>query len=132
MGKGARKRTTEEDLTQYKSNLNYIEIPVLLRLNTKNKIGVEAGLGFGYLFSYSLENEYGVLPSNETPKFRPFELSYVVGLKYQFAPQFAVNLRYSYSIISIVDTPDVAYTYFRRSGEFNNLFSLGVYYNLGQ
>jgi hypothetical protein len=132
MGKGARKRTSEVDLTQYQSNLNYIEIPVLLRLNTKNKIGLEAGLGFGYLFSYSLENEYGVLPLSETPKFRSFELSYIVGIGYQFAPKFSVNLRYSYSVISIAKTPEVAYTYFRRSGLYNNLFSLGIYYSIGK
>lgn len=132
MGKGARKRTSEEDLTQYKSNFNYIEIPVLLRLNTKNKIGLEGGLGFGYLFSYSLENEYGVLPSSEIPKFRPFELSSIVGISYWFAPKFMVDFRYSYSIISIVDKPDIAYSYFRKMGEYHNLFSLGVYYTIGQ
>lgn len=132
MGKGARKRTTQFDLTQYRSNLNYIEIPVLLRFNTKNKIGVEGGLGFGYLFSYSEEDENGVLPSSVTTKFKPFELCSLIGLSYRFAPKFLVDLRYSYSILSIVNTPDVNYTYFRHSGVFNNLFSLGVYYNIGQ
>ena len=73
MGKGARKRTSGEDLTQYRSNLNYIEIPILLRFNTKSKIGVEGGLGFGYLFSYSVEDEYGELPSSAFPKFKQFE-----------------------------------------------------------
>jgi len=132
MGKGARKRTTAEDLSQYKSNLNYIEIPILLRFNTKSKIGVEGGLGFGYLFSYSVEDEYGELPSSAFPKFKQFELCSIIGINYQFAPKFLVDLRYSYSILSIVDRPEIDYTYFRRTGAYNNLFSLGVYYTLGQ
>ena len=132
MGKGARKRTSGEDLTQYRSNLNYIEIPILLRFNTKSKIGVEGGLGFGYLFSYSEEDENGTLPSEHTTKFKPFELSGLVGISYKFAPKFLVNLRYSYSISSIVDRPDPSYSYFLQTGAFNNLFSLGVYYTLGQ
>ncbi|HEY4786407.1 MAG TPA: porin family protein [Bacteroidales bacterium] len=132
MSKGARKLTTEQDPTQYKSNLNYIEIPVLLRYNTKQKIGIEAGLGFGYLFSYSEEDENGILPSRATTKFKPFELSSLIGMNYQFAKKFSVNLRYSYSILSIVNRPTVNYTYFRHSGVFNNLFSLGLYYTLGK
>jgi len=132
MGKGARKPTNSEDLTQYKSNFNYLEIPVLLRLNTQKKIGLEGGLGFGYLFSYSISDEYGVLPSSSIPKFKTFELSSIVGISYQFAPRFLVNMRYSYSILSIVEKPEIAYSYFRRSGEYNNLFSLGIYYTVGK
>lgn len=132
MGKGARKRTSSEDLSQYKSKLNYIEIPLLLRYTAKTKIGFEGGLGFGYLFSYSVEDEYGELSSSNIPKFKPFELSYILGITYQFAPKYTVDLRYSYSILSIVDKPPVDYTYFRNAGVFNNLFSLSVYYTMGQ
>ena len=132
MGKGAHKRTTVMDQTQYQSNLNYIEIPVLLRYNTKNKFGFEGGLGFGYLFAYSEENEYGVIPYDVSTHFKPFELCSLLGINYQFAQKFSVNLRYSYSIFSIVNTPSVNYSYFRRTGVYNNLFSLGLYYILGK
>ena len=133
MGKGARKKTTDFDPTLYKSNLNYIEIPLLLRYNTKSKIGLQGGLGFGYLFSYSEEDEYGVLPSSATTHFRSFELSSIIGVTYQFAPKFKVDLRYSYSILSLVPIPKVATPYFRMGrGVYNNLFSIGVYYTLGK
>jgi hypothetical protein len=132
MGKGASKRSTQLDPTIYKSKLNYIEIPVLLKVKTKSKVDLQGGLGFGYLFSYSEEDAYGVLPSDATVPFRPFELSSIIGGTYRFAPKFFVDLRYSYSILSIVKTPPVAYTYFRHSGVFNNLFSVGLYYTLGK
>lgn len=132
MSKGARKRTSSENLTQYKSKLNYIEIPIVLRYTTKSKIGLQGGLGFGYLFSYNVEDSYGTLPSSAIPKFKPFELSSIVGITYPFAPKFVVDLRYSYSLLSIVEVPKVDYNYFRRTGAFNNLFSLGIYYTLGQ
>lgn len=133
MSKGARKKSTEQDPTLYKSKLNYIEIPLLLKLKTKSKIDLQGGLGFGYLFSYSEEDEYGVLPSDATAHFRPFELSGIAGLTYQFAPKFALDLRYSYSILSIVPIPKVATAYFRMGrGVYNNLFSIGAYYTLGR
>lgn len=132
MSKGARKRTSSEDLSQYKSKLNYIEIPIVLRYTTKSKLGLQGGLGFGYLFSYSVEDSYGTLPSSAIPKFKPFELSSIVGITYPFAPKFVVDLRYSYSLLSIVEVPKIDYSYFRRTGAFNNLFSLGIYYTLGQ
>ena len=132
MGKGAHKRTTDLDPYQYQSNLHYIEIPILLRYNTNTKIGIEGGLGFGHLFSYSEENENGVLSEKEANHFKPFELCSLIGLSYQFASKFTINLLYSYSILSLVNTPSVTYTYFRHSGVFNNLFSAGLYYNLGK
>ena len=133
MGKGARKRTSTDNLTVYKSNLNYIEIPILLKLKTKNKIGVEGGFGFGYLFSYSEEDAYGVLPSKAATQFKPFELCTIVGLNYQLNSKYTVDLRYSYSLFSIVGRPEIANPYFRIGhGVYNNLFSLGILYTLGQ
>jgi hypothetical protein len=136
MGKGANKKTTEQSPSKYRSNLNYIEIPVLLRLNTKIKIGWEGGLGFGYLFAYSEEDEYGKLPSDQSSSFKPFELSSLIGATYQISQKFQINLRYSYSILSIVkkivDDPNNTYINYRSGrGVYNNLFSLGIYYNIG-
>jgi hypothetical protein len=135
MGKGANKPTTEQDLTRYTSNLHYIEIPVLVRLNTKIKLGWEAGLGFGYLFSFNEKDENGLLSSQNATQFKPFELSYILGASYQFAPKFLVNLRYSYSVLSIAkkvvdnNVPNMQYYRVGR-GVYNNLFSIGLYYTV--
>jgi hypothetical protein len=136
MGKGAHKKTTEQDLYQYKSILNYIEIPLILRLNTKIKLGWEAGLGFGYLFSYAEKDENGKLPDDGSTSFKPFELSSIIGALYKLSEKFQVNLRYSYSIFTIVDKnfslpTGVADNFRGGRGVYNNLFSLGVYYTIG-
>jgi len=132
MGKGANKQTTETDNTRYTSSLNYIELPLLIRLNTK-KFGWEAGLGFGYLFASSEKDEYGKLAQGTS--FKPFELSTIFGIAYKLSPKFLLNLRYSYSVLSIankvVDNNSPNLTYYRVGrGVYNNLFSLGVYYTI--
>lgn len=132
MGKGARQAPTDQDPNEYQSKLNYIEIPVLLRLNTKNKFGIEGGLGFGYLFSYSEEYNYMVVPSQYAVQVKPFELSGLIGLSYTFSKRFLVNLRYSYSLLSIVNTVDTYNPNFWPRGVYNNLFTAGIYYNLGK
>jgi hypothetical protein len=120
MGKGAKKKTTAIDLSQYKSSLNYIDIPVLLRLNTRIKIGWEMGLSFNYLFSSSEEDENGDLPPEGSMDFKPFELSYLIGVKYDLTTKWSAGLRYSYSLLSIVND----------SKAYNNLFSLGLFLKL--
>jgi hypothetical protein len=139
MSKGAQKGANDVSADQYlvyKSKLNYIEIPVLLRLNTVTKVGFEAGLGFGYLFSYSESDEYGSLPTEEATKFKSFELSGLLGLNYKINNQFSGNLRYSYSLLPITSGYSNPVTTFPvlkyiLKGAYNNLFSLGVYYEFG-
>jgi hypothetical protein len=131
MGKGASKKTTKSDLVQYKSQLHYVEMPLLLHYKASRKLGIEAGLGFGYLFSYAEKDEYGEIPIEDAAKFNAFELSSIIGLRYNIKPFLALNLRYSYSILPILNSPgDI--TYFFNRGAYNNLFSIGVMYELGQ
>ncbi len=131
MGKGANKKTTKTDLSQYKSQLHYIELPVLLHYKLSQKFGVEAGLGFGYLFSYAEKDEYGELPIQDAVDFKSFELSSIIGLRFYIKPFLSAHLRYSYSILPILDNPGEI-TYFFNRGAYNNLFSLGVMYELGK
>lgn len=130
ISKGANKKVTDQDLQQYTSYLNYIELPILFKLSTSNKIALEAGIGFGYLFSFSEKDEYGVLSSENAAYFKPFELSGLLGMNYAFTDYFSANIRFSYSILPIIDYGQTTASYFP-SGAFNNLFTIGVYYRLG-
>jgi hypothetical protein len=127
--KGANKKVTETDPRQYTSNLNYIELPVLLKLNTSKKITWEGGIGFGYLFSFSEKDENGPLPSDESARFKSFELSGQLGMKYIFTDHLSANIRFSYSILPVMDYGQTTAQYFR-SGAFNNLVNISVYYAL--
>ncbi len=130
ISKGANKKLTDQDIRQYTSYLNYIELPVLLKLSTSKKIDWEAGIGFGYLFSFSERDENGVLPSEESAHFKPLELSALLGMNYAFTDHLSANIRFSYSILPIVKYGQTTARYFP-SGAFNNLFNISVYYHLG-
>jgi hypothetical protein len=128
MQKGAVKKITDADPSYYASKLNYIEIPVLLHYHQSPKISWHAGPGFGYLFSYTVEDENGPL-SNQSIHFRNFELSGNLGMQYQLAKKLAISLTFSYSWISISDHPHDP-VHFRQPGLYNNLFSTLLSYNL--
>jgi hypothetical protein len=129
ISKGANKKVTELDPRQYTSNLNYIELPILLKLNTGKKIDWQAGIGFGYLFSFTEKDENGPLIYDESAHFKPFELSGLLGMNYAFTEHLSANIRFSYSILPVIDYGQTTARYFR-SGAFNNLFNISIYYNL--
>lgn len=128
MGKGASKLSSETDPIKYVNNLNYIELPVILRVNTRSKFGIEGGLGFAYLFSSSITDNFGTYPTN----FKTFELNMQIGGTYNITDKLKVDLRYSYSLTPILDPAGAAFNpYFLPRGAYNNLFTLGLYYTIG-
>jgi len=102
-----------------------------LRLNTSKKIGWEGGLAIGYLFSSSESDVNGTLPKNTSASFKPYEFSCLLGMNYSFTDHMSVNIRFSYSILPVMDYGQTTAYYFR-SGAFNNLFNIGLYYRLGK
>jgi hypothetical protein len=131
MGKGANKPSTEADPTLYTSHLNYIEVPVILRYQTKYKVFFEGGLGLGYLFSHYEEDATGELPADQSPHFKKYEFSFLLGLGYNLTQRLSARLRYSYSIVPIIDYPKATTTtYFNQGGAYNNVFSMGLFYDL--
>lgn len=128
MQKGANKKVTENDLSQYTSKLNYIEIPVLLRYHQNKKLSWQIGPGFGYLFNFSVEDENGPL-SNDAISFRDFELLGMAGFQYQVMEKLGVSVTYSYSLIPIADHPNDP-IHFRQPGLYNNLFTMLLSYKI--
>jgi len=128
MQKGAKKKITENDLSQYTSKLNYIEIPVLFRYHQTKKISWHGGPAFGYLFKYSVENENGSLNEDDI-SFRKFELSGLVGFQYQIIEKIGVSVSFSYSLMPIADSP-VNPNYYRPGGLYNNLVSIMLSYKI--
>ena len=127
MGKGA--QSSGDDgfgtLNELTISLNYIELPVIVRLNTVKGFSIEGGLGFGYLFSSSQTLSYSSGTSQFN--FKTFELSGILGFGYKINESFSVLARYSYSFTEIAPTiatnpNDLALG----SGLYNNIFSLGL------
>jgi len=129
MGKGAQSVNNGVDdgyVTQFTINLQYIEMPVILRYNTIKNFGFEGGLGFGYLFSSS-ETLSSALNTNQIT-FKPFELSGILGFNYHINQAYSVVARYSYSFTSIAHTFNNPNDILLGSGLYNNLFSIGLCY----
>ena len=130
MGKGAKSVATESNPVEYKSQLNYFEMPIILRYNTKKKIGLESGLGFGYLISSSETLSVGS-PTKQNP-FKHFELSFIAGMTYKINDQFTALARYSYSVLEIAPTFTDPNLIILTSGMYNNLFTIGITYEIGR
>ena len=126
-GKGAQSVSTADEgyQTEYTLNLNYVELPVLLRYNTIYNVGIDAGLGFGYLFNptQSISN----FTSNQT-SFNHFELSGIIGLEYKLNEKFSTIARFSYSLNPIAKTYTNTNDLFLASGLYNNMITVGICY----
>lgn len=127
--KGANKKVTETDPRMYTSQLNYIEFPLIFKYKSSEKIAWELGAAGGYLYSFSEKDENGPLNTTGSAKFKPFELSAILGFKYSFSKHLGVNIRFSYSILPIMDFGQTTAYYFK-SGAYNNLFNFNLYYTV--
>ena len=87
--------------TTYRIRQNYIEIPLMLDYEIKRKFFAETGLGFGYLFSYRLTDNFGDLPDSDFD-FRPFEMSFLFGAGYK-RDQWTFRLRNGKSVLPVAD-----------------------------
>ncbi|HTA60873.1 MAG TPA: porin family protein [Bacteroidia bacterium] len=118
------------------SRLNYLEIPLVLKLNYR-KFKAEIGGAAGYL----MQNPPNVQTNNPTyidDKYRNFDFSYIIGLGYKLSPTWMVNLRFEYSIITIrpyytsqvgIYHGQFPYSLFNQ-GLYNNLLQLSLHYRI--
>lgn len=100
-GKGS--KTNSADPTSaslYRTHLDYVELPFLLRLQLTEKFSFVGGFGVSYLFrAHLFENGYELLPS--TYAFKNFDFSYQLGATYLISERWAFKTAIHRSIISI-------------------------------
>jgi hypothetical protein len=135
VGKGAQKVTTTDDTEVYKLSLHYIDLPVMVTYTLKKKVVFDLGLVPGYMFAANGEDNGGKLPEEFLVDFKKFDLAFLTGINYIISKNLMVNLRYSYSLISINDFKDSngTYSWFGnlfgyQTGDYNNYLTLGLYY----
>jgi hypothetical protein len=111
------------------SRLNYLEIPLTVRMNYK-KFNGEIGAAAGYL----IQNPPNVQTNNPTyidDKYKNFDFSYIVGFGYKLSQFLTVNLRFEYSMVTI--HPYYTSTTGIYHGQFPfSLFNRGLYNNVLQ
>lgn len=123
------------DYTAYYLNLNYVEVPLLIRWQPK-KFFFTAGISFAYLINYYEATEIG----NITGMF-PFksnEYSFNLGLGMMIAPKLAVEVRANNSFLTIRPWPSSFRPYYNNviarqfnNGSYNNILQIALTYKLG-
>lgn len=140
--KGSRKipHPDKGDYSDYKLNLNYAEVPLLLKYDfsmadSSNKhrmrFALEGGLAIGALVYSKEEDAFGPVPGG-TP-FQKTDYSVLLGLKYFLAEHIGFDVRTGYSIIPVRKGGNSSYyqnwTYkIFRPGYYNNLLVFSLRY----
>lgn len=125
--KGSKKNINADigDFSYYRLNINYVEVPVLLRYTFSKKIHFEAGPAFGKLLSSKEEDAAGEILA---PKpFKPYELSLMLGMSYLLFDNFYLNLQGSNSILEI-RTPPIEGGYRLNRRQYNSVLMFSFKY----
>lgn len=138
-GRGARKKTTEEDPVVYKLSLHYIDIPVMMLFEMKKKFIAEAGFVTGYLFTAGGKDSGGKIGKDYLVDFNKVDLDWLLGMRYKVNDKLSAGIRYAYSLFSITDIPHdnpsygvIANLFGYNTGDYNNYLSFGVYYQFNR
>lgn len=136
-GKGAARQDGEDNSFVYKRTLHYMELPVILGYEMSDVISFHGGLAPAYLFHSHQEGTD--LATGEVPGYRNFDLGWLLGAGYAFNDVFSVELRYTYSLLrtTIQSKAGVQYSWLARQlgynvGNYNNVVTLGVYYQINR
>lgn len=110
-----------------KLNYQYIEVPIIVKYTKYKKITPYIGPSIGV--NVLNERDENGLTSKET-ELNTTEIGLHLGGIYHFTDKWGVDLRHSYSLVSIRDFPIVVNgpTWFGRAGWYNRLFTVGLVY----
>jgi len=130
--KGALKDDTAKDgFTYYRSQLNYVEIPIYGRYYAGRFI-FEGGPAVGVLVNSSEDDLYGEISSLETIGFNQMEISALGGFSYIVTENILISFRMQYSILPIRTnfSDNIQTQFYHQKYSFNNLMSFSMYYQL--
>lgn len=139
--KGARKNSNPNkgDYDSYYLNLNYIDMPLLYRLNLGKRWFITLGPSFAYLISYrEMDDGTDVTGTSMGNDFEKFEFAVNAGLGAKIKSGFEVELRSTNSVLPVHDYgPGSSNVYYKNpvaqlfnEGFYNNILSLFVSYTI--
>ncbi len=115
IGKGAKQNIGGVEV--FKTKLNYVEMPFLLKLEPIQKIVLDVGIAVSYLISVR-QFEYGEEIPSSLIDLHNFDYSAIISGSYYFNDNWAFNARFDYSIVPIK----------RDHNWYNSNFSFGFLY----
>jgi len=104
--------------TDHKTNLNYLQLPVLLQYMIGTGFRIETGPQFGALLSAN--REVGNVKIDSKDAYKTMDVAWVFGAGYLTKSGFGVDARYNVGLSNINDV---------RGDKINNrVFAVGVFY----
>jgi hypothetical protein len=113
-GQGAKQTIAN---VEYKTNLNYLQLPILLQYMIGTGFRIETGPQFGALVS--AKNKSGNVIVNVKDSYNKVDAGWVLGAGYVTASGFGVDARYNLGLSKINESGDKI---------SNRVFALGVFY----
>lgn len=88
-----------------KFRLNYIEVPVLLRVNLTNNFSIQVGPYIAYLIDANIKNEtnnelFDSEVNLDTDDFTKFDFGLSGGAEFEFSP-VSIGVRYNYGLANV-------------------------------
>ena len=105
-------------IEEFKTHLNYVEMPILFTFKVLDNFEVNLGISPAYLISSKLYQDGYEEPESKYDLYN-YDFSGLGSVFYYFSDKIALNIRFSYSIVPINDTP----------GWLNSNFSFALVYN---
>lgn len=104
--KGAIKKT--QGYTEFKTSLNYAELPLIIKYHFLPKFGAELGISYNRIISSKIIEANGAEQKN--PSFlKKYDIDGVAGFRYYLSPKFELSATFEYSITKITNDPDMPY-----------------------
>ena len=101
---GKWKGTIENADFEHDFNLNYVNVPLMLKYYLTNGIAIEAGPQAGFLTDSKVK--FSDLDPDSS-KFNEFDFSVNVGLSINLPLNFMISARYNAGLTNVIDHPDV-------------------------
>lgn len=127
--KGSRKipRPSKGDYTSYSLQLDYAEVPVLVRYIMKKKFAFEAGIAVGGLVrEEEISNDISIITTQPNSHFKKTDFSVLIGMNFLLKGNVDFNIRYTNSFLPVREFSSGPIYY---PNWFLNLFNRGLYNN---
>jgi hypothetical protein len=131
-GKGASDRFSFLDSVpsqSYEVQLHYLELPVYLAYKAGTNLFIEGGVSVGYLLSSKIYDPNSNTFSDPERKFKSYDIDGLIGARFLWSEQWAMNLRLCYSLLPFYK-PDGSIS--NRQSFHNNTLELNFFYYLQQ
>ena len=104
--KGAVKKI--KDYTEFKTKLNYVELPLIIKYHFVPKFGIDATISYNHQISSKIIDQNGTETKN--PDYlKKYDVAASLGVRFYISSQYQLTANFGYSITKITDDPDMPY-----------------------